>query len=456
MSRSPYTTPIDALTFDDVVAFCDQQLKENIRLEYKETFSSKDAGKQIAKEVCAFANTQGGLLIFGVAEQRDRLPEKRPEGRPLGENARDRVIQACHANIFPPVVPEISEFLPNPVKADCGFLVIRVAASPEIPHTMEDGRRVYVRVYDKSGPVEATVMQIEHLLEHRKARVSLQAERMDRGINRLVSALGVKRGAGSSSGGFIAVGIGPVIMDAPDTELSMKGARAVKQAIEGQRWSYSVSSVVDGLYSIVREPLPGWLVDDYGNIVFASPGEWIRHQGALDSLPSMYSDWLQTLDKKDSQVAEFKSVYEPLCWAIDAAWRLCGLGDFVGLLRLKLVCESLLTLPLACPGSFGWNVLAMTRADTSLEFAFDFASSDFGPEGWNASLQAASRLLRGWGADPRIKAHDSLDMAERSIFGETACDCDPGPTHNRPRNHERCMRYRMQTAEAAPLRGSSG
>jgi hypothetical protein len=54
---SLFVKPINEIEFEDVKAFCDEQIEENRRLEYKKAFSSKDEKKQIAKEISAFANT---------------------------------------------------------------------------------------------------------------------------------------------------------------------------------------------------------------------------------------------------------------------------------------------------------------------------------------------------------------------------------------------------------------
>ncbi len=446
MSHALWTAPIGKLTFEDVVAFCKMQLKENIRLEYKREFSSKHEVKQITKEICAFANTQGGLLIFGVGEKTDRMPEESPQGQALGDNARDSVIQSCHANIFPPVVPEISEFLPNPQQSELGFLVVRIAPSAEIPHAMEDGRRVYVRVYDKSEPKEATVAKIEHMLERRNARLSLQEERMDRGMNRLANALGVIRRPSKNPTGFIAVGIGPVIMDAPDVEFSKRGAEAARRSacVSGE-----VFSVIDGLHSVDAARQLGWLADDYGNEIFAASGERFKYLRDIQVDPLIPVQRFSSHEGGLSTCVAVEDVLRPLCYVVDAAWRSHKSCEFFGLMRLRLVCEDLLRWSLALSFSRSeWQAIAATQADRDLEFSFDFASTDFGPEGWKVSLQAASLLLRGWGAHPeaQARADELLDCAERMAFrGQEPCDCDNvHGAQTRPPNHAHCLRCRTQ------------
>ena len=55
-------------------AFCDELIEENSRLEYKKAFSSKDEKKQIAKEISAFVNTHGGIILVDV-DEKDRKPK---------------------------------------------------------------------------------------------------------------------------------------------------------------------------------------------------------------------------------------------------------------------------------------------------------------------------------------------------------------------------------------------
>ncbi len=138
---------IDKIGFGDVQAFCSHETPENIRLEYKAQFSSKDPAKQIAKEVAAFANTQGGTILLGVAEASDRRPVRAPTGANLGDNPRATIQSACAHHVFPPIIPDVSEFIRNPADPSLGFVVVRVGASEDI-HTIERGTGIHVRIND--------------------------------------------------------------------------------------------------------------------------------------------------------------------------------------------------------------------------------------------------------------------------------------------------------------------
>jgi len=50
------------ISIHNIVTFCDQGFPEGLRIEYKRDMpENMDA----AKTICAFANTQGGILLLG-------------------------------------------------------------------------------------------------------------------------------------------------------------------------------------------------------------------------------------------------------------------------------------------------------------------------------------------------------------------------------------------------------
>lgn len=65
---------------EDVQRLIDDKIEEDLRLEYKcsRAFSKTDAQKkeEISIVVSAFANSQGGLILYGVQEDgRNHLPQ---------------------------------------------------------------------------------------------------------------------------------------------------------------------------------------------------------------------------------------------------------------------------------------------------------------------------------------------------------------------------------------------
>ena len=166
---SIFVKPINEIEFKDVKAFCDEQIEENRRLEYKRTFSSKEENKQIAKEISAFANTHGGIILVGVGEK-DRKPKLPIDGIDYVKGLNEKVTSIALKNIYPPVFPEIKvcRFGNNHEKA---VVVIRVQESDETPHTVEETKGIYVRVDSQNEPDRAPFEEIEWLMNRREKAV---------------------------------------------------------------------------------------------------------------------------------------------------------------------------------------------------------------------------------------------------------------------------------------------
>jgi hypothetical protein len=166
---SIFIKPINEIEFEDVKAFCNEQIEENSRLEYKRAFSSKDEKKQIAKEISAFANTHGGIILVGV-DEKDRKPKVPIDGIAYVKGFNEKVTSIALKNIYPPVFPEIQvcEFGDNLEKA---VVVIRVQESDETPHTVERTTGIYVRVNSQNEPQRAPYEEVEWLMNRREKAV---------------------------------------------------------------------------------------------------------------------------------------------------------------------------------------------------------------------------------------------------------------------------------------------
>ena len=164
-----FTKNIDAITIDDIEMFISEKHPENIRLEYKQCLSSKDANFQIAKEVAAFANQQGGVILFGVVEDEKTRRPLSIEGIDKTLKLRDRIQSVCIDHIYPPIVPEIQEC---ELKSDSNKVVVlvRIEMSDAVPHTINNKTGFYLRSQDRCDPREMTTDEIE-LLWNRRAKL---------------------------------------------------------------------------------------------------------------------------------------------------------------------------------------------------------------------------------------------------------------------------------------------
>lgn len=159
--------PLDQLTFQDVVTFLNQGLRESITLDYKRDLPSANS---IAKLACAFANTMGGYIVFGVSEQHE-VPVAPFEGGDLGPSPNQTIHAACHQSITPSVTPVFSPLLENPNDPTKKFLVIAIPQSGNAPHSMSNDQHVYVKVSDHKEPLQPSLEFYEALRVNRQSAV---------------------------------------------------------------------------------------------------------------------------------------------------------------------------------------------------------------------------------------------------------------------------------------------
>src|ERR1039457_4117562 len=73
----------------DIQQMVSDQVQENIHLDYKRSRAiHKGARDDIAKDASAFANSDGGVLIYGV-EEKNQLPVKIDDGVDDSECSRE-------------------------------------------------------------------------------------------------------------------------------------------------------------------------------------------------------------------------------------------------------------------------------------------------------------------------------------------------------------------------------
>ena len=127
---------------------------ENFKIEFKRQFSSVE---KIAKELIAFANTKGGMILFGVDD----------DGTIYGVESEkseiDLIREAAREYCEPPIDPIVQVIELN--RKD--VVVAIVEESRTKPHRLQDYRdvvsrdaRVYIRINDKSVIASREVVKI--------------------------------------------------------------------------------------------------------------------------------------------------------------------------------------------------------------------------------------------------------------------------------------------------------
>ena len=97
------------------------------------------------KTVCAFANTEGGFLIFGIKDNRELslaeriigIDPKRDFPREFGDKIRDKIDPPVYFEFKNPPIK-----IPNSTNV---IHVIKIPQSSERPHMVVHDRRFYYR-----------------------------------------------------------------------------------------------------------------------------------------------------------------------------------------------------------------------------------------------------------------------------------------------------------------------
>jgi len=172
-----YQKPVNEITWGDVEEFCAQQIPENVTLDYKRDFSG-----DLKKLIAAFANTNGGIILIGVAEGENNQPETPISGIDPANGLTERVTNIAISNISPPVIPEV-QVCPNEDGSKV-VIVVRVHASDMAPHAISNTTRVYVRNNNVTTPVEADLDRVEWLKNQRSESVKFREQLIERAHER--------------------------------------------------------------------------------------------------------------------------------------------------------------------------------------------------------------------------------------------------------------------------------
>lgn len=143
----------DTYSLQDIENLIKNEVEENIHLDYKAAGAlSKDDGKkrEITKDVSAFANSDGGIIVYGVSEKENKPIEISPiDGKTFSKEWLENVIQSIQPRI------EDIKIYPIRVEKDINksIYVVKIPRSENAPHMALD-HRYYRRYNFKSVQME--------------------------------------------------------------------------------------------------------------------------------------------------------------------------------------------------------------------------------------------------------------------------------------------------------------
>jgi hypothetical protein len=105
-------------------------------LDWKGALPVRDQTEEFAKDIAAMANTRGGLLVYGVKEERGTGQADSITPVETNERARQRLSTLAYSHVHPVVGGLAVEALDAPDTPGQGILVVSVPASPDAPHVI--------------------------------------------------------------------------------------------------------------------------------------------------------------------------------------------------------------------------------------------------------------------------------------------------------------------------------
>src|SRR2546425_1660493 len=143
--------PFAGINLQDIKALQTNRVTESEVLDYKTAIDDDD---EVIRHVDAFANTQGGRIVFGIRATAKGGYPRDLLGISNDEINRERLEQVLLTNIAPRLLTRMKEI---PVSDDKSFLLIEVADSSFKPH-MVIGSGKYQNRYFKRFQLEAQPM----------------------------------------------------------------------------------------------------------------------------------------------------------------------------------------------------------------------------------------------------------------------------------------------------------
>lgn len=170
----PFPMNVNDWSWETIDSLSNQS--EGQYLEYKQTLHAEDEDSKdewqrgLEREITAFANASGGILVFGVSDDGDPAPFEPPE-----HEVKQSVTQLVQ-NTTPTVELDISDPIhpPSP-NTDRIVLVVRVHEATRKPILTRDSA-IYIRINDRKEPMSREQMESLFVEQDRRQQAIRQLE----------------------------------------------------------------------------------------------------------------------------------------------------------------------------------------------------------------------------------------------------------------------------------------
>jgi hypothetical protein len=160
LSELIFGKKLSEITFEDLQNFFQEEQEETSLLEFKSGGVLVD---DIYKKVCAFLNTEGGVLIIGTPKEEKKKPTPKTEvtvcqGELIPSNYRgkDWLMTSIVSNISPPPTDiKIQEFHTN----NGSHFILEIPQSLTPPHQNNRDSKYYIRMEREARPAPHGVIE---------------------------------------------------------------------------------------------------------------------------------------------------------------------------------------------------------------------------------------------------------------------------------------------------------
>jgi len=166
----------DKIEYSDIESFVSQRIEESLNLDYK-NIADYNKPNELAKDISAFANSAGGLVILGVEEDASDPTRIYPKAITWGDSSLSK--ETLENHLISKISYRIDGLRIVPVrKPDKSVIFLIDVPQSENPPHMSWDKRYYKRLNFQSVPMEHYEVA-DFFGRRRKPRLSLVAEIID-------------------------------------------------------------------------------------------------------------------------------------------------------------------------------------------------------------------------------------------------------------------------------------